>query len=869
MLPRIATFAIVLAILLSAIVPGSATANDERTRVDVVYAAGAGDDEPVLAAREADRLLSELGGLRNVRLVPTTDAASFLEVVRSSRAPILVIFAHGSATGVSVAGTPLGWDTVRGAIAQSEARDVFLGSCDSALMLPIDGKTIRTAFRGAVDVKVVAPQIASDLFLDVLPSLDPRFLPQFTTYVEQRGGIERYAELILFPEQALQSDEERCRDLMTAWYAGEEPRSSGECIFTLDPANINCYSPAERRTEVCTSSSATEQEVVTQEASAAMSASETDPEEPGAADQFSTAWWDKMRAKLAPRLPATGNPGEWIRIEGGPGQLECFTVVKLEDFAAGGLSAALRAMLKRLAEIAEPDDFVNSDVDGSVLSLRICGSYNVYAALTVDGEARFGGAGDLEGRLSLYFEASINVFRWSLVSIAFEGGFAVPTKVSMDGRVQFCPNSRALTAKVSAPVSFGPGQLFYEGNWGWREFGDRADLTGKKEWSFETIKRCPNGYSPFAATIDPRIPELELDTTLARLIDAGIAVVNERPTILSDDGTTSHILQSGFISYEPGTAEWNGAREDGILDALGVPADLDRGLKVLVDVTDPAVLRALGRDVTDPPIPRVSLANGIAILPVGVPTNAALEAFCTGHVTDGQILHADACAGVVTGPIPQPFAQIDLLFGTPAVGGVVRDLRAARDAIRSATEDACAMSATAAEGCSQLFVHESGLAAAEGGIDLLAEVHSMMVLLDRGAQSVTGQPLTTMWFLTSCNAAVGPFAPEIGSGGATLDLVPIVQPDGTVRMGKVHWTTCMEAASGETDLMDLRELEAQFLLGNTLLATYATAANERRAETLDDDPMDVPDVVGELDPVMDIVIGVACGDLDLCGEGSP
>lgn len=855
---RAASLAILLILSGSAALGSTATALQDGTPIVVVRgvsATGGSEDAYPFAVADELRDLLDAGGLANVREVEAATGPALLDALRAAEAVHLVVVAHGAPEGLAVGDDLVPWAAVRDALAESPASFIYLGACHSAALGEVEGKRVVTAFEGEVDRRVVAPQIASDMFAAGFPLLDPAFERHLLAHVEANGGLDAYARLLLLPQETLQDD--RCANLMNQWYDGAAPASAGECIFYLDPANMNCHAAEWRGSEPCATSSAAEQQALNRDSVSSASAREAEGSESSAAaatDEFSTSWWATMQRTFGAQLHTDAGT---VTIQTGPGA-DCVTIVKLEHLQAGGLTFALQAFLKEVRSRfgSATNTPVAASADASILALRVCGSVEVSSGMTEDGETRFGAAGELDARVSMYFTAEMKVFRWTR-SVSFEAGVMYPAKIGLEGRLSPCRNgdTSIVASRIVVPIEAGSAGLFLQAQAGWGSLGAKYDFGGTRDFSIDSRTRCPDGWSPYA-TPDPTV-----DRTLQRLLSAGLAVVNPEPTVLGEDGLTTHTLQNAFVILEPGTATWRGHAADGTLARLGIPVDLPPSAKVVVDVTNADVLRAFGRHVEDVPVPEVSLLGGVAILPSGTPTSASTELFCEGDVQDGGgVLHASACAGVVMGPIPQAYADASWSLAAPQESLPVPDPSPVHDLANDAVVLTCGATPLLAPVCAEGRSTTTAANAAPGGLDLLAAIHSAFQIVER--------PGFAQWLVSTCHAE--PLPEDTSGRVTTMDVVPTVRSDGSVGMGRAHTSACMEIGEvAAPRFLQLREVADQIVLGNVLLSVYAMDGHGRFGSAFSDGQGPIPDVVGRLDPVFEALSETECELINVCPEGGP
>lgn len=843
---RASLIAVLVALPTFALPLGSAERED-LTPVHIVVAESP-NGLPEQAADELRALLVDVGGLRAVTLARAATREAFLDELAATNADVLVVFGHGDISGIDVQGTRAAWRDVAAAIARSDARDVYVGACDSYALGEIAGKRVRTTFQGEIDADVVAPQVASDLFLDLLPTLDAEFEPRFLEYVEARGGLDHYARLMIAPQHPLAPD---CGDKLEAWYGGEKPASKGECIFYMSPNSTNCHAEQERNVPPCSDLTAGDQKAWSEGSTPSASASYTDGD--SGAEDFSEAYWDRLARVFGVEVDVFGGT---LNIEVGSHDNTCRTILKLEELLAGGTTYALRLLVQRLTSRS----IAPIAADGSALAFRVCGAVQVFVPQfgSTTEEVQIKAVGELDLRATTYGEimVKIPVFRWSRdLKVDIEGGFSYPLRAGVEGTAGRCydPHGRVVGAPLIAriPVEGGEAGIFVEAQAGYVGLGWRRDFGGDFSHTFEFRGRCPAGTTEndpnggqsadasvgVEADIGARIGDAN-----ARLVAAGLAVVNAAPTTIleTEEGTTS--LVSGFLVLRPGSGTFHGHAASGALDKLGIPRDLSPTLKAIVDVTHPRVIEALGSSAI-PPTPLVSLVDGVAIVPAVTPAGLATEGLCE-NVNAANFLLVKACADVSFEPIPVVRDNSGVSFLAPQLGGIDTSL-----ATDPAGVAASAAHGVACTGSVEYICRDARRIESAPGIafdlSLLQDIHDTFLIVER--------PLEVVWMLSGCALSVGGVQVVEDTNYAP---VAYFDPDGTPHMDEEGaWTHCLTIESwGGVPELDLQAVEKSFTLGQAVLVQMAQPGP---AAAVLSHPLDTwhlvgqpPDVLGEIEPIV-------------------
>lgn len=878
--------AIMLAVPLAPAADAVSRYSEAGVSVTIVY--DSTDGSATAVASELEGLLEDVSGFRRVRLVEARDGASFLASAEATRTQALVLVAHGSPDGFVVAGELLPWQAAHGAIARSEARHVFLGACWSAALAPLDGKTIHTAFVDLVDERLVAPQVFVDMMEEVTPLLRQRTEAPLLEHVNERGGLDEYFRLAVAPERPMSVE---CNDKMDRWYEGQDISSQGECIAYLHPDNFNCHSEAERRQSPCKDYTAADQERFNREASgtstadasygddtwadgasstaAASDASGDDAAGPSVAEGRSAyAYYDQMAKAFELGFVNNGNHIE-VKLGKNLKPDRCWTALRVEDIVSGGMRTAIQKGMEALRSAVKPGAPINTD--GSFLALRICGALKLAMwGFNSDPqtEVHLKGGIHADARLSAFGSVNlwIKVLYWEReFTVHFEAGASVPFKFDVsfgfrgcynpDGSWDF-PNFYWRGAFAGSVGRFG---LFIQANSGYAGLGYRHDFGNiwNPDWD-------PTGWCPYGTSMSPprngaswsadapTTPDaavalfpMPLASPYQALVDAGLAVENANPTWVHVDEESRQAwrLTADLLELRSDDAVYNGMREKGVLDALGV-REIGPHEKIVLDRTNPRVAAALGDPVEGLPVPRLSLLHdGVIVVPRGTPTSAAGQSVCSpdASIPDAALLQAQACAEYGTDQgIPYAGATVAAATEIPGAPSLVdpEPYTGTLDTVLGLPHEvACSQSVMRAPCVDARNL--GSLGSGQGYVDFLREIHRQFQLIER-SDKVT--------MLTTCAVQGGVQAPA-----------PVVHPNGEVALAQASVDTCVQM-DWALDLIDLKEANDQFAEGQVILADmeansvhWGVSTVGKPLETLEG----APDVVG-------YVWSIACPFLPGC-----
>lgn len=599
--------------------------------VDVLYAdggPGAADERPRLAAEEAVEVLAQVGGLKRVRLASAAEPDALLERVRASKADAIVVVAHGSEAGIDVGGRTVPWTALNDAFARSGARHVFVGACDAELLGEVPGKTVHRAFSGDVDWRMVGPGVADLLFREVLTQVDQEFEPRFRAWLDERGGLATYLGYVMAPTETL-----NCAQYYGEWYDGKKPsaRITG-CVYAMDDSP-NCHSEAERaQEEFCKRVTPDGQQEWSRDSVAS-----------GDFTFFAAcgaAVWECVARVLGVEQTADSGGTYYLRV----GVLNaCMTVSAIKKFHIGPSTAAWTDAASGMGgKMFSPPD----------MGVKLCGGFGGSYRPAPEGGAAFRGSGNLDLIGSTWAKVVYTVFRWT-IQVGFEAGFKYPFKLSVEVGTQPC-SGEGMHFYTHLDAEGGSWAIFLQATGGWGGAGWSRDLGGAFAASF-TIHAGHCNVEEEPTSIEP-------GPALQRLVDAGLARTNGRPTpvIRGEDSVT--YVRSMLVTLRPGTFAHDRYVASGALEPLGVPRDARRDLDVVVDLSHPGVQKALGQEHFGAFTPVVSLLGGVALLPAGVPVSDATDRVCGMDAGDARVVQQAACKGA------DP-AKAALLEKAPSEGG--------------------------------------------------------------------------------------------------------------------------------------------------------------------------------------------------------
>lgn len=866
---------IALCLMTPALLPVTAAIFGSPQDPVTILVARSADGLPEAAAEEARALLRNEGRLRHVEIIEASTVEDLLALVAVDRAPHLAIVAHGTPRGITVGDGFLAWSDLREALEGSHAQRIYLGACYSEAIGVVAGKDVRTVLSGEVDRRIVGPQIASDI-MRAYPSLDLPFEGRFLAYIEANGGLEHYAILQLVPQEPLASPPE-CNRMLEEWYAGTaNPDSRGECVYYLSSASTNCHDEVSRHDAPCTEFTPQDQTRANQEATPSSSSSygggadaaAADGGGPGAGSVQSVAWQSMANALTIDYERGNGDDIK-LRIGKDLKPSKCATILSLEMFVSGGLSELLKRAVKAIA------DSTSSTIvkgDGSLLALRLCGSFKVDMprfASTPQNEAQIRASGTFDIRASAYGHIEVNLFgRFSkALRVGFDTGLNYPVVIAASGGVRQCYRSDGgfggIHYAIQIPLTAGGVGFFAQAQAGWVSLGYRHEFSDKWAPTFEATSSCPSGTTltppsgtasgaTTAALALPPVPDV-----YQVLIDQGLAVENPEPTRFEVEPGQRWSVVAGFLEVRPGSGTYNAMLAEGSLEKLGIPEDLPLGALIVLDLTHPRVEEALGL-ANDATVPRVSLVDGVALIGGATTISPAIIAQCTGPIqtSEAASLYADVCVGAEGQPVPVvraggtygvvvPGADAD----TDAASGPV-DAQAASTYALACGGGLVGSDPSVAAACQDLRTYSS---AADSSVDLqlLSRIHEGFDLL--------GRPVEAAWFISGC---AEDFAGEGLSGGFEVS-TPVVGADGSVQPGSTNVYGCMgldlPVWSG-VPLIAPVEVVEEFHQGNLILANLA-AGTGLRADAAASKPAELlnnaPDITG-------LTWRIICAPLGIC-----
>lgn len=842
-----------------------------RTRVSILHAASGSDDAsasyPRLAAEETARILREAGGLTRVQVREAVDAAALRALIRETTSEVLIVTAHADARGLAVGGATIAWSDLRDDLAASGATYVAVGACDSRLLGEVPGKTVLTTFDGKVDRRYAAATLAHDLVQQAIPSIDPRFVGQFLLYIDAHGGFERYAHLLVAPEEPLEADLE-CESELREWYDGKVPaQTRPNCIYFIEPGSPNCFSERDRASELCQKLTSGDQDQVNAESSGEANVSFAD----GSGGTSSAAAQDGPGApqtqQAAPKWYYYIGTVMQTGVEGGAGSTKayvkygsvrpdpCITLLAY-DFTGGGAISIFKTLWKKFKEEKGSTAKEVVPTTENSIGLRLCGyikSKEVNISPSAPSEFQASAALDLRVSHRATLQWEIHLWRWSYwINFGAEGGVKYPFYPAIDGEFQLCPSGSRNWARYAfdAEISGGGLQIFAYALTGYKEFGVQQDLGWTFSHDTHRVRECD---ATTEAQAQQSAASHALDPFLAGLLDAGLAVKNAEPTLLSiqDDGAYV-FLNAGFSSVRPGTGAFRHLAEIGALDALGIPLDLPLDQQVLLDLTQPRLQELLGMDL-GAPTPIVSLRDGVAIIPASIPLAAGLRGFCASPPTGYDALVAANCANVDSAPLTlatsepgvcDPAVDPDnvgaetdggvppqYLGGAVTPGACHAPMRGLIEAYGDTEAAALGTACATALGPASLAPTCDGIAGTEQGsggttqIRLFSSIHSMFQLVQR--------PTQAWWLLGSCNVKF--FDTDVGNF--------VSQTQDEIGSEAASHSVCIDRVASQVDnvRVDLGTVDEEIRDGAALLAMYAAFAPV--TTVLAADPPSATDVV--------------------------